>query len=368
MQLCPEILAVAPMSQSCPKSCPRVSWPGKRPRQWPAPPQAKSCEEFWCDFSDFHWFLTVSDWLPAFQSMIQSMMLRFASWTLLDDLPLHVSSVKCEALWAACQRTARIRHCGSQLYELGLVNLRELHRFHRFCPMISESLGITLQRGVSIVGPEFKHGVWVSFGVMRTRGVTTAGWQGSCILIFECRHFWMISPYLPRSLLQFPPLQEPPPKPEASILRSVPPQLIIQSLHSVWDVKPWNAVDMRDIFPYILELESGWTASFTSETPIIILVGSRSMVVDWISPVSARLLAIFWWSTHHNTEICLLLEMVVVIQVATPLRKRSDLADPGWDTQRIFFGNPLGFHWGFPWGVPWGVPKRGICLSWTIPH
>ena len=40
----------------------------------------------------------------------------------------------------------------------------------------------------------------------------------------------------------------------------------------------------------------------------------------------------------------------------------------GWDTQRIFFGNPLGFHWGFPWGVPWGVPKRGICLSWTIPH
>ena len=28
-------------------------------------------------------------------------------------------------------------------------------------------------------GPEFKHGVWVSFGVVRTMGVTTAGWQGS---------------------------------------------------------------------------------------------------------------------------------------------------------------------------------------------
>ena len=26
--------------------------------------------------------------------------------------------------------------------------------------------------GVPIVGPEFKHGVWVSFGVMRTRGVS----------------------------------------------------------------------------------------------------------------------------------------------------------------------------------------------------
>ena len=225
--------------------------------------------------------------------------------------------------------------------------------------MISESLGITLQRGVPIVGPEFKHGVWVLFGVMRTRGVTTAGWQGFCILIFECRHFWMISPYLPRSLLQFPPLQEPPPKPEASILRSVPPQLIIQSCHSVWDVKPWNAVDMRDIFPYILELESGWTASFISETPIIIFLGSRSMVVDWISPVSPRLLAIFWWSTHHTIEICLLRTMVVVIQVATPLRKRSDLADPV-GTLRGFFWESIGETGGFTGGfLERGTPIAG---------